>query len=333
MKILTAFLVAILFLLALTVSSVSGKIDESSKSNTGMEDRVSSAVEQTTGLVDEQTPDNQPFYMQPAFIGSVFAVLIVALIVVFTLSYREQEQKIARRTEELERARKEVETRNTELERFTCTVSHDLRTPLTAIRGFAELLKEHLKRNIIEKAEHDLKQIEKATIKMAQLLNDTLQLSRIGHAANPPKDVPFGEIVREALEQTSGQIKSSGIEVSVAEGFPTVRVDQLRMVEVLTNLIENSVNYMGEQPHPKIELGYRVDGKETVFFVKDNGVGIEKSQHEKVFGLFYRVDGSCNEGTGAGLAIVKRIIDVHGGHIWIESEKGKGCTVCFTVPV
>lgn len=89
---------------------------------------------------------------------------------------------------------------------------------------------------------------------------------------------------------------------------------------------------MGAQ-HPKIELGYRVDGEETVFIVRDNGIGIEESEHEKVFELFYRVDNSINKGTGAGLAIVKRIVEVHDSRIWIESEAGKGCTVCFTLPI
>jgi signal transduction histidine kinase len=172
--------------------------------------------------------------------------------------------------------------------------------------------------------------IEKAATKMEKLLNNTLQLSRIGRVANPPEDVPFGEIVQEAQEQTFEQIRSSGVEISVAEALPTVHVDRMRIAEVLMNLITNSINYMGEQPHPKIEIGYRMDGEETVFFVRDNGIGIEKSQHEKVFDLFYTVDGS-SEGTGAGLAIVKRIIEVHRDRIWIESEAGKGCTVCFTL--
>jgi signal transduction histidine kinase len=148
---------------------------------------------------------------------------------------------------------------------------------------------------------------------------------------NPPEDVPFGEIVQEALEQTAQQIKSSEVEVSVPEDFTTVHVDRMRIVEVIVNLVTNSINYMGEQPHPKIDIGYRVDGEEPVFLVRDNGIGIDKSQHEKVFELFYTVDKS-SKGTGAGLAIVKRIIEVHNGRIWIESEKGKGCTVCFTLP-
>ena len=182
-----------------------------------------------------------------------------------------------------------------------------------------------------EKVESDLKFIESCVTKMDHLLTDTLQLSRIGRVTNPPEDVSFVEIVQEALEQITGQIKSSGVEVSVAEDFPIVHVDRMRIVEVLVNLIGNSINYIGLQPHPRIEVGYRVEGEETVFFVKDNGVGIDKKQHEKVFDLFYKLDLN-SKGTGIGLAIVKRIIKVHGGRIWIESEKGKGCTVCFTLP-
>lgn len=237
-----------------------------------------------------------------------------------------------RANEERERLLKELEVKNAEMERFIYTVSHDLRAPLLTIQGFASILRDNLEQNETEKVEKNLKNIENGAVKMEKLLEDTLQLSRIGHVANPPEDVPFGEFVRDAQEQTAEQIKSSGVEISVADDFPTVHVDRMRIAEVLVNLITNSIKFMGEQPHPKIEIGYRVDGEETVFFVKDNGIGIDKSQHEKVFELFYMLDRRIR-GTGAGFAIVKRIIEVHGGRIWIESEKGKGCTVCFTLPL
>ena len=235
---------------------------------------------------------------------------------------------------EREQLIKELEAKNAEMERFTYTVSHDLRSPLVTLQGVATVLRADLEKDEREKVEKDLEYIGKAATKMDRLLSNTLQLSRIGRVVNPPEDVPFGEIVEEALEQTAEEIKSSGVEVSVTKDFPAVHVDRMRIVEVLVNLIGNSRYYMSEQSHPKIEIGYRVDGenKETVFFVKDNGIGIDESQHEKVFGLFYTVDKS-GKGTGAGLAIVKRIIEVHNGRVWIESEKGKGCTVCFTLPV
>jgi signal transduction histidine kinase len=180
------------------------------------------------------------------------------------------------------------------------------------------------------KVKTDLKMIESAVTKMDHLLSETLELSRIGRVANPPEDVPFIEIVQGALMQTSGRIKSQGIDVSVSDDMPIVHVDRMRIEEVLVNLIENSIKYKGEQQHPKIEIGYRKEAEETVFFVKDNGMGIDPSQHQKAFELFYKVN-KKSEGTGAGLAIVKRIIEVHGGRIWIESELGKGTAVCFTL--
>jgi light-regulated signal transduction histidine kinase (bacteriophytochrome) len=191
-----------------------------------------------------------------------------------------------------------------------------------------------LEKGETERVGKNLKYIENGIIKMAQLLNDTLELSRIGRVANPSEVVPFGELVSEALEQTSEQTKSGGVEISVSEDFPSVYVDRMKIVEVLVNLIENSINYMGDEAHPKIDIGYRTDDGdgETVFFVRDNGVGIDQDMHEKVFELFCKLDRST-KGTGAGLAIVKRIIEVHRGRIWIESEKGDGCTVCATLPI
>lgn len=267
------------------------------------------------------------------------------------------EQKVEERTFQLEKANeslkleiadrkraqterelliKELESKNCEMERFIYTVSHDLRSPLVTIHGFVGFLKKDLDIGAQEKVEDDLKRIGDAAVRMDRLLCDTLELSRIGRVAEPPEDIAFGDIVSEALDQLSEKLASRGVEVSVAGGLPNVHVDRLRLVEALTNIIENSIKYMGEQPSPRIEIGQRAekDGsvKEAIFYVQDNGIGIEPSQHRKVFDLFYKID-KKSEGTGAGLAIVKRIIEVHGGHIWIESKKGQGCTVWFTLPL
>jgi len=225
-----------------------------------------------------------------------------------------------------------VRERTAEMERFIYTVSHDLRSPLVTISGFVGLLKEDLEKGDSKRAFCDLLTISEAITKMDRLLVDTLELSRIGRVANPPVDAPFGEIVQEALMQTAERIKSRNVTVYVAEDMPKVRVDVLRIAEVLVNLIENSVKYLGDQACPEIHIGSRKDGEETVFFVRDNGIGIDLKEQEKVFGLFYKVNRK-SEGTGVGLAIVKRIIEVHGGRIWIESEPCKGCTVCFTLPL
>jgi len=233
-----------------------------------------------------------------------------------------------------ERARliSELESRNAEMERFVYTVSHDLRSPLVTISGFMGLLKMDIDKGSLDRVLMDLKMIDDATSRMDKLLRDTLELSRIGRVASPQEAVSMDEIIDEALSQTREKISARGVLISKDEGMPHVYVDRMRIVEAVVNLIENGLKYMGDQDHPEIRLGRRIKGGETVFFVRDTGIGIEPSQHEKVFELFYKVDRK-SEGRGAGLAIVKRIIEVHGGRIWIESEKGRGCTVCFTLPV
>jgi PAS domain S-box-containing protein len=240
-------------------------------------------------------------------------------------------EDLIRARNELEKRIDEVEAKNAEMERFVYTVSHDLRSPLVTVQGFVGFLREDISEGDSERVETDLLMIEEAVAKMDHLLKDTLELSRIGRVAGPPVDVSFGEIVRETLDHFSPEIGSRGINILLAERWPVVRVDRLRILEVLTNLVENSVKYMREGANPKIEIGWRQEGGETAFFVRDNGIGIEADQREKVFDLFYKLD-PTTEGTGVGLAIVKRIVEVHNGRIWVESDGGTGTTVFFTLP-
>jgi PAS domain S-box-containing protein len=240
-------------------------------------------------------------------------------------AHDELELKVKERTYELE-------TRNAEMERFVYTVSHDLRTPLISISGFMGFLEQDADKGDLMHMKADIQIVNEAVTKMDSLLHDTLELSRIGRIVNPSKDVPFGEIVKDALEQVAVKIHAKNVTILERRDWPVVRVDKMRISEVLVNLVENSLRYMGDQPNPEIELGYLLNGEETTFFVLDNGIGIDPSQHDKVFGLFYKVEKE-SKGTGVGLAIVKRIIEVHGGRIWIDSKLGKGCSVFFTLPL
>jgi len=229
---------------------------------------------------------------------------------------------------------KELESQNEELERFTYTVSHDLRSPLVTIHGFLGYLKQDVKSGDLTRFDNDLARIANAVDKMKTLLNELLELSRIGRITNPPEDVSFEEIVQETAGILSGPLEAGSIHLKVIGQFPIVHVDRLRIFEVLQNLVGNSIKFMGKQLHPTIEIGTNgidTDGK-PIFFVRDNGIGIEPKYHERIFGLFNRLDPSI-EGTGIGLTLVKRIIETHGGHIWIESELGKGATFLFTLPV
>jgi PAS domain S-box-containing protein len=233
----------------------------------------------------------------------------------------------------LETALTDLQDKNNELERFTYTVSHDLKAPLITIGGFAGILKRDIDSGNSEKVLSSVNRIMDAVTKMERLLNELLELSRIGRIINKPETVPFGVIVEEALSLTQGRLKANRIEVQVEADMPAVNVDRARVVEVVQNLVDNASKFMGAETHPKIEIGTKIQDGKSLFFVRDNGIGIEPEFHERVFGLFNKLEGN-SEGTGIGLALVKRIIEIHGSRIWIESEgTGKGTTFLFTLPV
>ena len=237
-----------------------------------------------------------------------------------------------RAEEERENLIMKLESQNAELERFTYTVSHDLKSPLITLKGYMGVLKEDLAAGDGEAIEHDVARMASAADKMGQLLNELLELSRIGRVVNQPEDVALGEIVRDAMELVGGRITREGTQVEIAADMPIIFGDRRRLVEVLQNLIENAVKWTADQPEGRIEIRARQDNRETVCYVRDNGTGIDPRHHEKIFGLFEKLD-PRSEGSGVGLALVKRIIEVHGGRIWVESEGvGRGSTFCFTLP-
>jgi len=225
-----------------------------------------------------------------------------------------------------------LEAKNAELERFTYTVSHDLKSPLITIRGFLGFVEQAAIAGNVEQMQADMARISNAAEKMQRLLDELLELSRIGRLMDSPEEVPLGELVDEAVEMVRGRLEERSVEVEIALNLPPVYGDRSRLREALENLIANAVKYMGDQPNPRIEIGMRRDDEEAIFYVRDNGIGIEPRYHEKVFGLFEKLDPGA-EGSGVGLAIVKRIVEVHGGRIWVESEsEGQGSTFCFTLP-
>ena len=145
--------------------------------------------------------------------------------------------------------------------------------------------------------------------------------------------MPFAELAREALELVHGRLEARGVTVALDPNLPSVSGDRQRLVEVLQNLIDNAAKFMGDQPNPCIEIGQQgEEAGKPIFFVRDNGIGIFPEYHGRIFGLFDKLD-TKTEGTGIGLALVKRIVEFHGGRIWVESEAGKGATFYFTLSV
>lgn len=228
----------------------------------------------------------------------------------------------------------ELENKNAELERFTYTVSHDLKSPLFTIRGFLGYLEQDAFSGNQARLKSDIQRITDATEKMQRLLNELLELSRVGRLKNESTYFPFADLAREALELVQGRIMARGIRVSIEPNLPMVYGDHPRLTEVLQNLLDNASKFMGDQADPQIEIGCQGQDAERgmpVFYVRDNGIGISAQHYDRVFGLFNKLDPKT-EGTGIGLALVKRIIEVHRGRIWVESEAGKGTTFFFTLP-
>lgn len=229
----------------------------------------------------------------------------------------------------------ELEAKNRELEHFTHTVSHDLKAPLVTIRSFLGFLEKDALAGDFDRMKGDLARIVGATDKMQRLVSELLELSRAGLTINRPEAIPFETIVQEAVNLVSGRITERKVRIEMIPDLPVVYGDRLRLVQALQNLIDNAVKFMGEQAQPCVEIGEQgvdEEGK-AIFYVRDNGIGIVTEQQHNVFGLFNKLNDQL-EGTGVGLALVKRIIEAHRGRIWVESTGlGHGSTFCFTLPV
>ena len=234
--------------------------------------------------------------------------------------------------QERERLIKELEAKNAELEQFAYSVSHDLKAPIITIRGFLGFLEQDARTGNLTRLQADITRISEAADKMHSLLNDLLELSRVGRTMNKPEIVAFESLVVDAVELTHGGLQARAVSLQIETGLPMVSGDRQRLLEVVQNLIDNAAKYMGRQTQPMIHIGTRgFENCKPVLFVRDNGIGIAPEFHERVFGLFNKLDPK-SEGTGVGLALVKRIIEFHGGRIWVESEAGKGSAFLFTLP-
>jgi len=226
----------------------------------------------------------------------------------------------------------ELAAKNAELERFTYTASHDLKSPLVTVRGFLSFLERDALEGNHEQLKADIQRIQLATDRMTRLLDELLDLSRVGRVVGPAKPIPFGELAEEAASLVAGRIAERGAQVRIAEDLPVVLGDRVRLVQVVQNLLDNAVKFLGDQTKPMVEIGARRQGDEAVLYVRDNGIGIDAGDRERVFGLFDKLDAGA-EGAGVGLALVKRIVELHGGRVWVESEgRGQGSSFCFTLP-
>jgi len=236
----------------------------------------------------------------------------------------ELEERVKQRTEQLEAA-------NKELEAFAYSVSHDLRAPLRAMDGFSRILLEEYGEQIPPDAGFYLERVRYNAQQMAELINELLRFSRLNREPLQKQRVQPGELVQRVLAQRPLDNLEHQPAI-IIQALPPCQADSKLLQQVFANLLDNALKYSQIRPEPRIEVGAERQNGEVVYFVRDNGIGFDPQYTAKVFGVFQRLQRAEDyEGTGIGLATVQRIINRHGGRIWVETAVNEGATFFFTL--
>ena len=236
----------------------------------------------------------------------------------------ELEERVVMRTAQLEAANKELES-------FAYSVSHDLRAPLRAIDGFCQILVTEHAPGLDGEPRRYLQRVSENTRKMGRLIDDLLQFSRLGRQAMTRQPVAMADLVRQCLEELQGEREGREVEVILGE-LPPCRADAALLKQVWLNLLANALKFTRGRAEARIEAGSFARDGETVYFVRDNGVGFDMAYADKLFGVFQRLHRQEDyEGTGVGLALVQRIIHRHGGRVWAEAGPDRGAAFFFTL--
>ena len=234
--------------------------------------------------------------------------------------------------EQLLKLNQELQRSNADLEQFANIIAHDLQEPLRTISSFVQLLARRYEHKLDEKGQTFIRYILDGTSHMQKLLSDLLSYSRLGGGKIDSKPLRLEKILKEVKRTLDKSIKETRAEI-ISAGLPEVYGDEMQLFTLLQNLISNALKYHGAES-PRISISARNDSeKESVVCLRDNGIGFDQKHAEHIFQIFQRLHlRSEYEGTGIGLAVCKKIVERHGGHIWAESEPGKGATFCFTLP-
>ncbi|MBF0230846.1 MAG: PAS domain S-box protein [Desulfamplus sp.] len=239
------------------------------------------------------------------------------------------ERKKAEKT--LQNTLQELKRSNTELEQFAYIASHDLQEPLRAIAGFLQLLQSRYSDSLDERGNHYIERTVNAAYRMQNLVNDILTLSRVNTKGSPFVITDLNLILKSALQDLEQAILKAHAKIS-CQKMPNALIDGSQIQSLLQNLIQNAIKYAGEKD-PEIEIGWKEERNMFCFYVKDNGIGIDPKFHDRIFIIFQRLHTSREyQGTGLGLALCKKIVERHGGRIWVESTPEKGSTFYFTLP-
>jgi light-regulated signal transduction histidine kinase (bacteriophytochrome) len=233
-----------------------------------------------------------------------------------------------------ERLEERVRERTEELESFTYSVSHDLRTPLRAIDGYTRILKEEHADQLDEEGRRLLDTVYESTQTMGTLIDDLLTLSRLGRREMHRVSIDVAALAQEAFDELTRAQPALAEDVTfTCEALPKALGDRSMIRQVLINLLSNALKFTQQEEAPHVEVGAEDRGDEIVYFVRDNGVGFSMEYADKLFGVFERLhDEDAFEGTGVGLALVERIVRRHDGTVWGKGTEGKGATIFFTLP-
>jgi light-regulated signal transduction histidine kinase (bacteriophytochrome) len=232
----------------------------------------------------------------------------------------------------VEKRTKELQDANQELEAFSYSVSHDLRAPLRHMDGFSHILQQEYGAQLPEEARHYLDRVRSATTHMSSLVEDLLQLSRLGRQSPQLCRVALRTLMEEAQAETLSAAGNRDIEWRIRD-LPEAEVDANLFRQVWVNLLSNAIKFSRNQSKAVIEIGSLEEKGETILFVRDNGAGFDPRYADKLFGVFQRLHRQDEfEGTGIGLATIHRILKKHGCRVWAESQPGQGATFYFTVP-
>jgi PAS domain S-box-containing protein len=226
---------------------------------------------------------------------------------------------------------RQLEEKNKEVESFLYAISHDLKSPIISVEGYASTLVKEYGDKLDDEARFYLERIKKNTEIIDDLITDLLELSRVGRITQPYQEVDLGAVLEDLRCEYARRCKGLRIEI---KALPRVRCEKNRIIQVFSNLIGNAAKYMGGQEKPLVKVGCDDQDEEWQFYVRDNGVGIPREYLGRVFQPFYRIpheETKAVEGTGLGLAIVKKIVEYHKGEVWVESEVGRGSTFYFTL--
>lgn len=248
-----------------------------------------------------------------------------------TTERKNAEEHIIKLNDTLREKIAELEMVNNELEAFSYSVSHDLRAPLRAIHSYTQILSEEYINNLDDDAKRKMSRVMFNAKKMGRLIDDLLAFSKVGKKELLKDSVDMTAVARTALKEAEGETPSASQTVLIRP-LPAAYADYSLVKQVYCNLISNAIKYSQHSPKPEIELGATEEEGDTVYYIKDNGVGFDMRHYDKLFGVFQRLHGADEfEGTGVGLALVKRIVAKHGGRIWARAEPGKGATFSFTL--